>query len=457
MKKVLGVLCVLLLVFQLSACGDQSDPDRIYREAVPGSAGSAASSEPMSSSGDLPQVTGVLTLKAQQDFYWKHWIPLFEKAYPGVTVQLTGTTEDADSYAQQTMVELMSGSVAYDLLELWNLPIYRAAENGLFEDLTAYVDGEENCSLDDLYPGIVAASTVEGQIASLPLAFDVIALRVNPSHIDVSGLQNDRVSFRDLYTAMEKADNFGLVTVENNHNAYLFFQTELMASIDEANKVTTVNSPEFITFLEQIKIIDWNQTNYADTESAGRADTGSYKKGSDFLEIDANALSMMVDETLISPPEALLLPQQSETASLPLLFTAGNGRTEFSALVGPVGIPKACENKELAWTFLRYFLFEMDCEGKVPYQGEDMYFGPTPVNRSMANQLMEATFGDEPALIEKLNGWFSEADAYSLLTVNLGLMNATNGVFTEYLQSDVASAEECARKLEEKIYTYFKE
>lgn len=446
------LLCAILLIFQLSACGDQNDMDRLYEQNTP----SEAVSVPVSSSPSA-DLSGELVLKIYDDYYWKHWIPKFEKAYPGVTVTTIGKGADAETYAQQTMVELMSGSLEYDLLDLWYLPIHRCAESGLFEDLLSDIKADDSINIGDLYPGIVSASTVNGQIASIPLAFHVIALRVNPSYVDISSLEDDRVTFHDLYQSLQNANQPDLFMVENNNNAYLFFQTELSANMDEVQKKTTVNTPEFIEFLEQMKSVNWNTQNYADGESTGLSDIGSYKKGADFLDIDANALSMMIDEHLITPPEAELLSRQSESASQPILFTSNSGQADFDAIVGPIGIPAASENKELAWAFIRYFLFEMDCEGMIPYEGEEPYWGPAPVNRVMANQLMEATFGEDTELITKLDGWFSTVDTYSLLTINQDLATATSGIFTEYLRGDTMSAEACAQLLEEKIEFYFKE
>ena len=149
------------------------------------------------------------------------------------------------------------------------------------------------------------------------------------------------------------------------------------------------------------------------------------------------------------------LYEGTDTATPAIQLAASDGTIPFGAVVGPVGIPVASENKELAWRFIRFFLSEMELEGQKPYEGD--YFGPTPLNRRNALELAKGMFPDDEKAVEAADAWASRVNTISLLTNNEMLLQDINKIFNEYFQNDLTSAEECAKKIQDRAEMFLLE
>ena len=133
-KKLLAILLALCLILSLTSCNQKSEQDEKFDEltkssAAPGSQMESSASDPAPEDTDI---SGTLTLKTPDEFYWGRWVKHFNKKYPNVTVELVGAGTDRGTYAQQTIVELMGGEAPADLVDMNYLPYFDCVEAGVF-------------------------------------------------------------------------------------------------------------------------------------------------------------------------------------------------------------------------------------------------------------------------------------------------------------------------------------
>ncbi len=452
-KKLLAILLALCLILSLTSCGQKSEQDEKFDEltkssAAPGSQMESSASEPVPEDTDI---SGTLTLKTPDEFYWSRWVKHFNKKYPNVTVELVGTGTDRGTYAQQTIVELMGGEAPADLVDMNYLPYFDCVEAGVFENLLAWIDNDPVVKKDELYTNVLDAVTYKDSAAGLPLAFLVNGMRLNKAMLAAASLEEapETASFPEMIEWYNKAKDAGAAAKDSyftgaTYNPYTCFHTELQRYLKEKEKTASFDDPAFTELLSTMKTVSWNNLLDFDTEYAG------------FSNLELSSRLFMNDQVAeILGADQRPLYEGTDTATPAIQLAASDGTIPFGAVVGPVGIPVASENKELAWRFIRFFLSEMELEGQKPYEGD--YFGPTPLNLRNALELAKGMFPDDEKAVETADAWASRVNAISLLTNNELLLQDINKIFNEYFQNDLISAEECAKKIQDRAEMFLLE
>lgn len=66
-------------------------------------------------------------------------------------------------------------------------------------------------------------------------------------------------------------------------------------------------------------------------------------------------------------------------------------------------------------------------------------------------------FPDDEKAVEAADAWASRVNTISLLTNNEVLLQDINKIFNEYFQNDLTSAEECAKKIQDRAEMFLLE
>lgn len=110
------------------------------------------------------------------------------------------TSEDYNARRTKLLTEIMAGNVPDILCVSSDLPYRRLAAKGLLADLTPYIEADRELKLDDFFPNVISALTVDGKLCAACSSFGVQTVAGAASVVgDTSGWTYD-----DYFAALEK-------------------------------------------------------------------------------------------------------------------------------------------------------------------------------------------------------------------------------------------------------------
>lgn len=246
-----------------------------------------------------------------------------------------------------------------------------------------------------------------------------------------------------------------------------FFKYEFPAYYDIETGTANFDSPEFISYLKRTKeeipkleqMADWDMTRIA----AGVDDFMQ----EDYLFCNYDVTSIDTYNMLIDYPN--ILP--------PVPMRSHDGQFGFSTLQADYGIVRSCENKELAWEFLKYCISEkqppesLEHEAVMDYTGQ--FHAWVPINiqnfyhsftlecnyyRSIMTDVTNWKQGDPQQLtehaVEQIHEWNLQRNFACSETEIFGLLQEE---LNNYYQYDLATAEETAKSIQTKMNIFLNE
>lgn len=246
-----------------------------------------------------------------------------------------------------------------------------------------------------------------------------------------------------------------------------FFKYEFPAYYDIEAGTANFDSPEFISYLKRTKneipklenMADWDMTRIA----AGVDDFMQ----EDYLFCNYDITSIDTYNMLIDYPN--ILP--------PVPMRSHDGQFGFSTLQADYGIVRSCENKELAWEFLKYCISEkqppetLEHEAVMDYTGQ--FHAWVPINiqnfyhsftlecnyyRSIMTDVTNWKQGDPQQLteqaVEQIHAWNLQRNFACSETEIFGLLQEE---LNNYYQYDLATAEETAKSIQTKMSIFLNE
>lgn len=427
-------------------------------------------------------LSGTLTVTTFFDGYIEIHARNFMDMYPNVDIQVIGLDEDQfetlEGYANRISVELMTGK-ASDLVDLSSLDVNRYVNSGLLCNLYDFMDNDATFNKSDYYTNVFEAMEYNNNLYAMPFAFlyDMVyaskpmaeGLRLDLT--DVSGL--NYIEMIDIYEKAKKHHNFpqsfrfmpGAVKES-------FFNYEVIEFYDGKNKEAWIESEEFIQHLNLTNNI---YTGYSPENQGGWymtriADGNDNFMKSDFMfsKFESNSIDLY----------NMMIEYENILAPLPMLNSAGNA--PFNIFSSMYAIPQSSSNKELAWEFLKYCISEKE---KSDFQNKEeellyfmMYQGWIPINIDNFYTSFRYSFENEIERIEKAGidvKWKSD-NKEELINKTLDQINQWNlernkvvsdfelwillkSDLENYYYYDLATAEETARIIQNKVFTYLNE
>ena len=457
MKKTKSILSFLLSILLIISVGCTDNQAVIYDDYLESNSETTTEINKFQSGNEI--LSGELTIYTtyfNRQSVFPKLIEEFNKVHPNVKITLVGPEEEtlSSEYVLQTTVELMSGKTA-DIIDLKHLPYYKYAKSGLFEDLYPYMEKDSNFNEEDYYMNIFEASEYEGGLYSIPSAFLYPLCRLNKQivkdlNIDISSYEH--ISFNQIYEIYErcieeKKASEDLLISKYYTNTFFDF-LEYAQFVDEANNIASFNSPKFITYLESVKKINWPKIadyNYANSFNS--------------LEIDDDNLMTYTVSWFTDSRFTKLFSEESEEVTRLIPMVSSNGdRLVQTADEGSLAIMKDPKNKELAWEFIKFCVEEKDYTKIAIGVGEGEYpFATYNINRKNNLQLLRNVFGEENKdFVTQVDRWCSELNLLDMHANNLSLQMVINEICEDYYK-DLISAEECARRVQERVEIYLKE
>jgi ABC-type glycerol-3-phosphate transport system substrate-binding protein len=282
------------------------------------------------------------------------------------------TDEDYTAGNTKLTTEIMSGQVP-DILSVDGLPLARMIARGYLEDLTPFIENDPDLGMDALVPGAVKALTVDGGIYQAAAGFYLRTLvgdrnvvgegsgwTIDDMNAALGNLPQGATIFNPQYTREAVMSYF----INSNQGAF----------VDWESGTCNFDSEGFIKLIEFIKTLpaDYDYasvTEYLSEET--QIKEGKIMLGNMFV---SDFQSYQVVDTVLEG-RAVFKGYPTMDGSV------GN----FAQFNGGLAMSSTCQNKDAAWSFIRY-MFTADGM----YNEEYGYFtmGGFPVNQSVFDKLV---------------------------------------------------------------------
>ncbi len=458
MKKALSIALLIILSFSLFSCTD-NEQSELYKQALSGLSDTNSEPEVSSAMDETKALAGELNIYVNpimRRSIYPEVLERFNERYPNIKVNLLGPEElgSTDDYSLITSVELMGGE-NIDLIDLCMLPIDKYAKSGLFTDLYPFMESDSDIHMDDYFTNLFEAFEYKGGLYSMPLWFNYPICRLNNELLRELGVNADdyeAVSFNQIYEWYDAAIEKGIASPNLMFSNYqvndLFDWFEYPVYMDEESGEVNFYSPEFITYLEQVKKAKWS-----DTEPI----SGRWMQ--DFLDLNIGKDNFFLykyfwDENLSS---SYFKSSNSATQAIPIISSNGE-RPFLTSTYGPIAMLESSQNKEIAWEFLKMQIEEFELSDyKFDGMEQDFFFGGLHVNRNNSQKLLQREYGSgHEEEIEYIMDWYSQLNRHSYATENSDLRYILHQICEEYY-TDLISAEECAKKVQERAYMFLNE
>ena len=400
-----------------------------------------------------------------------------------------------ENFYTQLRVEMASGEAGYLLYrmdERFHIP--QLSGSGLLEDLRPYFENDPDLDTSDYFKPVLEAFACDGKLPVIPISFMFDAAYLNReilSEIDVDADAIDTVSVTQLLDWYEKA-------AESNSDLNLFFTSpdkETLFPIDRPDYIdldketSSFESPEFISFLERTQATGDDDPDLDYETERGVMDSGLFNEQIRFQstgsvldsafglgpELNENFRNVAVKSrpafaAIESVMSYTLLRMDSpmEYAAGPYPLISSNGTLGLTSL-DSFAIPSSCTSKELAWEFIKYCISPRD-EEWVTFShlgSPGMYTSDIPISKTnfQNNLKYYAQNGDgNNIVVYDLDSVNADAVTNKLEQVlSLPLVNSgTYGIdvqefLDEYYVNGLGTAEQCAKKIQERVTIWLHE
>lgn len=350
------------------------------------------------------------------------------------------------------------------------MSVSRYAKSGLLCNLYDFMEMDSDFHSQDYYTNIFKAKEYDGGLYSLPFYFLYDMTYLSRPLLEEAGLDApdalDYEKMLDLYRQVSDKTGKDFSIMPGIISEW-FFKYEFPAYYDIETGTANFDSPEFINYLKRTKeeipklenVADWDMTRVA-----GGVDDFMQE---DYLFCNYDVTSIDTYNMLIDYPN--ILP--------PVPMCSHDGQFGFSTLQADYGIVRSCENKELAWEFLKYCISEkqppesLEHEAVMDYTGQ--FHAWVPINiqnfyhsftlecnyyRSIMTDVTNWKQGDPQQLteqaVDQIHEWNLQRNFACSETEIFGLLQEE---LNNYYQYDLATAEETAKSIQTKMNIFLNE
>ena len=220
MKKILSMLLVVTLLFSMVACGSKTTTEDKKMASETKSGSQAASNKESTGATDkiTLKIANYAILEKGYTEFWENAKTKFEEKYPNVTIEWVTAP-----YAEilNTVINMAGGGDKVDLMfgEMIWMPALMDA--GLAAPLEGVIDKD---FLDDYYPEILEAFTVDGHLYGLPLYSSPSILLYNKKIFEKAGLDPNKAptTYQEM---LQMAEKISQLKTDDGNKIYAFGQS----------------------------------------------------------------------------------------------------------------------------------------------------------------------------------------------------------------------------------------
>lgn len=446
-------LASLFLVFALFA-GCQSEEDKKFDELTKASSAPPASSQ--TGSPEEEELSGKLSIMADMEFDRtgvSAQAKRFMEQHPGVEIEVeygldvsdeAGSAESyyakVDQYLQRIATRVMGGDPP-DVLVSGIFPVEKYTASGLLTDMYPLMDAD-GLVRDAFYGNILSLYEHDGSLYVLPGSFTVSACMLNRSALAAAGVEEpETVDYAFLSDTYEAARQSGAMPTLKSLDAGQVMGKNTLDSLeyplymDFEGKTAGFTSPEFLTYLEKTARNDTTVTVLDGFSNADIPGDGTNPVGEYFVTPN-DSLAVI---TALDPQKVIWLEPTDEGATglIPLANSKGQVCASSSECMA---IPVGSENKELAWEFVKFCM-----DGTAGF----------PIRKDACRKELKESYAYSDEDIEKAEAFIAKAAARPL--GDQKFIEIIRSDLGDYYDRGLLSAEDCAKKLQDKAEMYLNE
>ena len=400
-----------------------------------------------------------------------------------------------ENFYTQLRVEMASGEAGYLLYrmdERFHIP--QLSGSGLLEDLRPYFENDPDLDSSEYFQPVLEAFSCDGKLPVIPISFMFDGVYFNREilkTIDVDADSLETVNVTQLLDWYEKAaeTDSALNLFFTSPDKGTLFPIERPSYIDLNAGTSNFESPEFVSFLERTQAANAEDPDLDYEEERGVMDSGIFNEQIRFqttggimdsafcigaLDVDRFQNMLYKSRPAFASVETVMnyyivymeYPMEYLAGPYPLVSSNGmlglRSRESFS-------IPSSCTTKELAWEFIKYCISPRE-EEWVTFShlgSPGMYTNDIPISKTnFQNNLKHyAECGNRGAIVGyKPDSLDTEAvtkrfeQVLSLPLVNSGTYGIDVQEFLdEYYVNGLGTAEQCAKKIQERVTIWLHE
>lgn len=426
------------------------------------------------------ELSGKLTVSTVFDGYIDIFAEEFMDMHPNVEIIVERPDDNKVSYMYRIAIDLLSGT-ASDLIDLSGLDINHKAQSGLLVNIYDFMDIDSDFDKSDYYTNIFEAMEYDGGLYAMPLTFQYDMVYISKPLAESIGLDYENLKnisyteMLDIYEKVKKThaspDNFCLMPGITKNS---FFSYESVDFFDIETGHANFDSDEFLQHLKLTKKLDTVYHPETKEWDFTRVGVGN----EDFLIED-----FMFSKFTTSNIDMVKMMIEFENTIDPVPFLSSKRKAPFGNLLGAYAISNNSKNKELAWEFLKYCASAKELPAfeseEDEYQYSFMFLGNIPINidnfytyfrhsfesdiKDYSNVGLEANwkFTNEEEkekilqdTLDQIHEWNKERN---VLVGNLELTHLLKEELDNYYYYDLATAEETAKIIQNKVFTYLNE
>lgn len=334
----------------------------------------------------------------------KKWASVFEAEHRNVNVVI-----ESMSATERLQTELMAGRGPDVLLlpttSTWQMlnaetnvgsvpisDVNFAMRNGIFYDISEFYDTDNELNKDGFVPAVMDAGVVDGKRFVLPLRYNILTAYVDLDRFEKTGLstdifEKDIIGFWDALTEYGNGPLASSALIRSQDYSELNLIGEL---IDYDNQEVLLTQNVLVEYLR-------SQKNFLITR--GENEVSFYPLLEEYCEsgfVDSGWMNVMRPKAMFvggldfAICNAVIAEAESiNLAMYPLRSTDGSVTADITFYGAVSG---GCENLELAYEFLRYFLTEesqWEYAVDVPFWGIGMAAGWPVLVKGSANAMYD--------------------------------------------------------------------
>lgn len=492
-RKLSALLLTLCLLLSLTGCQGKAPTGPAESGAAPSSALRSAA-EPEDSAGK--KLTALTTYK--HDYAGLNpWVKDFARLHPDVEIELQygvdslGSDEQWENYRTRWTTELMGGEAADILLDEGYVTPAQYEQSGLMYDIYEWMDADPDFHREDYFENLFEAFEINGHLYTLPVLSQFEFVYLNDELLKASGITLepwDKINYKQILEIYRSAaaqgllaEGFTLEYMDMKPKARMFLDTEIVDYLDLENRRASFDSPAFIEFLTETKDIPGNKKI-----SDGMALVGGSAQHmmEEFLKRNADGNTCLMLDLAISLDGRIdHMDEPLEGCAGPFVLTSAQGTQSFYPEL-KVAVPTSCKNPELAWEFLKFMIApaEIPAYGQrwTPEGSVDLSKSFVPVGRENfrtfaklysqgANHVAETggtaweegfdlTTAPCPVTDQLLDRLEAVLEGITKTKDRFGpLEDLLLPTLQEYYETDTLTAEQCARRMQDRAEIYLNE
>ena len=320
------------------------------------------------------KVLRLASLYANNDL--KQAVMDFNKSHSDTRIEIV------EYMSEENPMEKMSADIAAgnipDLYDtsygIGNMSLTQAAQKGLLEDLTPYIEKDADISEDDFIDSVINAAKIDGKLYYLPAQFAIMTMLANKKDIgDKAGW-----TFDEMKQYIDSKPEDVRLFEDNSKSTILMYLTYtcLPQFVDFEKNECNFDCDDFKSILE-LANRGVNETSEMDAEMTWTEDI-------------QNGKQLFIVGT-ISPDYWAIYDKIFNGDAVCIGFPAPDKEGTYAQFLGSIGMSQACSDKDLAWEFIK-FNVSREQMGKSYTSGMT---GGMPTRKDMFEMYLKASMATE--------------------------------------------------------------